>query len=259
MRKLELRGAVITLMLLVFLAGLASVLYPYVWGAAVDISIANTAKDFLSRFEDAPDRDIPTVIIPSTEPEESRSYPELWDAMAAYNQQIYTDGQYTLSETGAYQAKLFSLTDYGLPDDTFGVISIPTLNLEMPLYLGATDENMAMGAAVLSGTSVPIGGSNTNAVIAGHRGWGGAAYFRYITELSIGDEVVITNLWEHLRYRVVGTKIIEPHEIENILIQPERDIVTLLTCHPYASGGKQRYLVYCQRIPEYDIMEVLYD
>lgn len=259
MRKLELRGAVITLMLLVFLAGLASVLYPYVWGAAVDISIANTAKDFLSRFEDAPDRDIPTVIIPSTEPEESRSYPELWDAMAAYNQQIYTDGQSTLSETGAYQAKLFSLTDYGLPDDTFGVISIPKLDLEMPLYLGATDENMTKGAAVLSGTSVPIGGSNTNAVIAGHRGWGGAAYFRYITELSIGDEVVITNLWEHLRYRVVGTKIIEPHEIENILIQPERDIVTLLTCHPYASGGKQRYLVYCQRIPEYDIMEVPYD
>jgi LPXTG-site transpeptidase (sortase) family protein len=77
--------------------------------------------------------------------------------------------------------------------------------------------------------------------------------------LSIGDEVVITNLWERLRYRVVGTKIIEPHEIENILIQPGRDMVTLLTCHPYASGGKQRYLVYCQRIPEYGIMEVPYD
>lgn len=55
MRKLELRGAVITLMLLVFLAGLASVLYPYVWGAAVDISIANTAKDFLARLEEDPD------------------------------------------------------------------------------------------------------------------------------------------------------------------------------------------------------------
>lgn len=179
--------------------------------------------------------------------------------MAVYNQQIYADGQSTLSETGAYQAKLFSLTDYGLPDETFGVVSIPKLDLEMPLYLGATDENMAKGAAVLSGTSIPIGGANTNAVIAGHRGWGGAAYFRYITELSIGDEVVITNLWERLRYRVVGTKIIEPHEIENILIQPGRDMVTLLTCHPYASGGKQRYLVYCQRIQEYDIMEVPYD
>ena len=259
MRKLELRGAVITLMLLVFLAGLASVLYPYVWGAAVDISIANTAKGFLARLEDDPDKDIPTVIVPSTEPEESRLYSELWDAMTAYNQQIYTDGQSALSEAGTYQATLFSLTDYGLPDETFGVISIPKLNLEMPLYLGATDENMAKGAAVLSGTSIPIGGINTNAVIAGHRGWGGAAYFRYITELSIGDEVVITNLWERLRYRVVGTKIIEPHEIENILIQPGLDMVTLLTCHPYASGGKQRYLVYCQRIPEYDIMEVPYD
>lgn len=259
MRKLESRGAVITLMLLVFLAGLASVLYPYVWGAAVDISIANTAKNFLARLEDEPDEDTLTVIVPSTEPEESMPYQELWDSMTAYNQQIYTDGQSTLSEAGAYQATLFSLTDYGLPDETFGVISIPKLNLEMPLYLGATDENMAKGAAVLSGTSVPIGGSNTNAVIAGHRGWGGAAYFRCITELSIGDEVVITNLWERLRYRVVGTKIIEPHEIENILIQPGRDMVTLLTCHPYASGGKQRYLVYCQRIPEYDIMEVPYD
>lgn len=250
MRKLESCGAIITLMLLVFLAGLASVLYPYVWGTAMDISIANTAKDFLSRLEDGPDKDIPTVIAPSTEPEESRPYPELWESMTAYNQRIYADGQSTLSEAGAYQAAVFSLTDYGLPDETFGVISIPKLDLEMPLYLGATDENIAKGAAVLSGTSIPIGVSNTNAVIAGHRGWGGAAYFRYITELSIGDEVVITNLWEHLRYRVVGTKIIEPHEIENILIQPGRDMVTLLTCHPYASGGTQRYLVYCQRVLE---------
>ena len=247
MRKLELRGAVITLMLLVFLAGLASVLYPYVWGAAVDISIANTAKDFLARLEDDPDKDIPTVIVPSTEPEESRPYPELWDSMTAYNQQIYTDGQSTLSEAGAYQATLFSLTDYGLPDETFGVISIPKLNLEMPLYLGATDENMANGAAVLSETSIPIGGTNTNAVIAGHRGWGGASYFRYITDLTVGDEVIITNLWETMHYRVVGTKIIEPHEIENILIQPGRDMITLLTCHPYASGGTQRYIVFCKR------------
>lgn len=246
-------------LLMLFLAGLFLVLYPSVQGAVVDRRMGWEADSFLARLEEDPDKDIPNVIIPSTEPETSRPYPELWDSMAAYNQQIYTDGQSTLSEAGAYQAAVFSLTDYGLPDETFGVISIPKLGLEMPLYLGATDENMAKGAAVLSGASVPIGGYNTNAVIAGHRGWGGAAYFRYITELSIGDEVVVTNLWKRLRYRVVGTKIIEPHEIENILIQPGRDMVTLLTCHPYASGGKQRYLVYCQRIPEYDIMEVRYD
>lgn len=159
---------------------------------------------------------------------------------------------------GAYQASAFTLADHGLPDETFGVISIPKLELEMPLYLGATDENMANGAAVLSETSIPIGGTNTNTVIAGHRGWGGASYFRYITDLTLGDEVTITNLWENLRYRVVGTKIIEPHEIENILIQPGRDMITLLTCHPYASGGKQRYLVYCERISESENKEVSY-
>ena len=246
-------------LLMLFLAGLFLVLYPSIQGAVVDRRMGWEADSFLARLEEDPDKDTPTVIIPSTEREESRPYPELWESMTAYNQQIYTDGQSTLSEAGAYQAALFTMTDYGLPDETFGVISIPKLDLGMPLYLGATDENMAKGAAVLSGTSVPVGGSNTNAVIAGHRGWGGAAYFRYITELSIGDEVIITNLWERLRYQVVGTKIIEPHEIENILIQPGRDMVTLLTCHPYASGGKQRYLVYCQRIPEYDIMEVPYD
>ena len=235
------------ILLMLFLAGLFLVLYPSIQGAVVDQRMEWEADSFLSRLENDPDKDIPTVIVPSMEPEKSRPYPELWDAMTAYNQQIYTDGQSTLSEAATYQATLFSLTDYGVPDETFGVISIPKLNLEMPLYLGATDENMANGAAVLSGTSIPIGGSNTNAVIAGHRGWGGAAYFRYITELSIGDEVVITNLWERLRYRVVGTKIIEPHDIENILIQPGRDMVTLLTCHPYASGGKQRYVVYCER------------
>ena len=246
------------MLLMLFLAGLFLVLYPSIQGTVVEQRMGWEADSFLARLEDGPDKDIPTVIVHSTEPEESQLYPELWESMTAYNQRIYTDGQSTLSEARAYQATLFSLTDYGLPDETFGVISIPKLNLEMPLYLGATDENMAKGAAVLSGTSVPIGGNNTNAVIAG-RGWGGAAYFRYITELSVGDEVVITNLWERLRYRVVGTKIIEPHETENILIQPGRDMVTLLTCHPYASGGKQRYLVYCQRIPEYDIMEVPYD
>ena len=210
------------MLLMLFLAGLFLVLYPSIQGAVVDQRMEWEADSFLSRLENDPDKDIPTVIVPSMEPEKSRPYPELWDAMTAYNQQIYTDGQSTLSEAGTYQATLFSLTDYGVPDETFGVISIPKLNLEMPLYLGATDENMAKGAAVLSGTSVPIGGNNTNAVIAGHRGWGGAAYFRYITELSIGDEVVITNLWERLWYRVVGTKIIEPHEIENILFSRGR-------------------------------------
>lgn len=247
-------------MLMLFLTGLFLALYPYIQGAVVDRRMNWEAEDFLSRVVGDPEDGIPNIVILPTAPEteEPRQHKELWDAMTAYNQRIYEEGQFALSHSGAYQASIFTLTNYGLPDEKYGVISIPKLELEMPLYLGATDENMANGAAVLSETSVPIGGANTNAVIAGHRGWGGASYFRYITDLTLGDEVTITNLWEALHYQVVGTKIIEPHEIENILIQPGRDMVTLLTCHPYASGGKQRYLVYCERISESENKEVSY-
>ena len=247
-------------MLMLFLTGLFFSFYPNIQGAVVDSRMNWEAEDILSRVVGDPEDGIPNIVILPTAPEteESRQHKELWDAMTAYNQRIYYEGQSVLSHSGAYQASIFTLTDYGLPDEKFGVISIPKLELEMPLYLGATDENMANGAAVLSETSIPIGGTNTNAVIAGHRGWEGASYFRYITDLTLGDEVIITNLWETLRYQVVETKIIEPHEIENILIQPGRDMVTLLTCHPYASGGKQRYLVYCKRISESENKEVSY-
>lgn len=243
-------------MLMLFLTGLFLALYPYIQGAVVDCRMNWEAEDFLSRVGGDPEDGVPNIVILPTAPEteESQQHKELWDAMTAYNQRIYEEGQSALSSSNAYQAASFALADFGLPDEKFGVISIPKLELEMPLYLGATDENMANGAAVLSETSIPIGGTNTNAVIAGHRGWGGASYFRYITDLAVGDEVIITNLWETLRYQIVGTKIIGPHEIENILIQPGRDMVTLLTCHPYASGGKQRYLIYCERAKDTKII-----
>ena len=120
----------------------------------------------------------------------------------------------------------------------------------LSLYLGATYQHLADGAAHLSQTSIPLGGDNTNSVIAGQRGWGGASYFRYITKLEVGDEVIITNLWETTTYEVVEIKIIMPNEVEKILIQPGRELVTLMTCHPYASGGRQRYLVICEPADE---------
>ena len=160
------------------------------------------------------------------------------------------ESQEGLCDPWSYQQPSFSLGDYGLDSEVFGVISIPKLDLELPLYLGATYQHMADGAAHLSQTSIPIGGVNTNSVIAGHRGWYGASYFRYITELEPGDEVIVTNLWETLTYQVVDKRIIDPNDVEAIHIQENRDLLTLLTCHPPASGGKQRYLVFCERVYE---------
>lgn len=79
----------------------------------------------------------------------------------------------------------------------------------MPIFMGATKENMAAGTAVMGQTSLPIGGSDTNCVLAGHRGWNGAAYFLYINQLEPGDTVTVTNLWETLNYQVKETRIID--------------------------------------------------
>lgn len=253
------RKVLILLMLMVFIAGLGSLLYPYLQGVITDYRIVQEAHKFLEMIETRPmqpEKTIPVITKPTeTEPEETEPvlYPELLEAMQSYNQQIWEEKQAGLCDPWAYEQPSFRLGDYGLVDEVFGVISIPRLQLEMPIYLGATYKHMADGAAHLSQTSLPIGGENTNCVIAGHRGWGGASYFRYITELEAGDEVIITNLWGELRYTVVEIKIIDPNDVKEILIQEDRELLTLLTCHPYASGGKYRYVVYCERDYEMEV------
>ncbi len=115
---------------------------------------------------------------------------------------------------------------------------------------GITYQHLADGVAHLSQTSLPVGGTNTNCVLAGHCGWKGASYFRYITELKPGDEVILTTLWGQMRYCVTETKVIAPYDVNQIHIQENRELLTLLTCHPYASGGRQRYLVFCDRVTD---------
>ena len=176
-----------------------------------------------------------------------QQYPELLKDLQAYNQRIYAEKQSGLVDLEACEAPAADLIAYGVEGEIIGVLEIPAMELTMPVYLGASDDHLAAGAAVLGNTSAPIGGDNTNCVIAGHRGWRGADYFRHIDKLAVGDEVRITNLWETLTYTVADIQIIQPHEVEKIKIQQGRDLLTLLTCHPYASGGKQRYVVYCER------------
>ena len=251
------RKIVILFMLLIFAAGLGIMLYPSLQGAITDHRIIQEAHEFLEMLETIPTKPEAETTEPTepTEPTETEPvlYPELLNAMQSYNQQIWEEKQAGLCDPWSYEQPSFTLGDYGLEDEVFGVITIPRLQLEMPIYLGATYKHMADGAAHLSQTSLPIGGENSNCVIAGHRGWGGASYFRYITELEAGDEVIITNLWGELRYTVVETKIIDPNDVEEILIQQDRELLTLLTCHPYASGGKYRYVVYCERDNEMEV------
>ena len=176
-----------------------------------------------------------------------QQYPELLAALQEYNRQLYAEKQCNLTDLEACEAPAADLIAYGIEDEIIGVLEIPAMELTMPVYLGASDGHLAAGAAVLGNTSAPIGGDSANCVIAGHRGWKGADYFRHIDRLQVSDTVKLTNLWETLTYTVADIRIIQPHEVEKIKIQQGRDLLTLLTCHPYASGGRQRYVVCCER------------
>lgn len=241
------KGILITLLFLwIYLVGMGILLYPAINNYYTSKRMERSVESFYGTSPTESGTD-------STEAQETEPptpYPELLDMLEAYNRELYEDDQSKLSSLAATEQPgvLFSVS--GQTGDVFGVLSIPKLEMEMPLYLGATDKHMADGAAQLGQTSIPIGGENTNAVIAGHRGYNGAPYFRYVPELQVGDSVDITNLWGTLHYSVVETKIIQPNDIDAIKIQPGRDLITLLTCHPYASGGRQRFLVICERMEE---------
>lgn len=245
------KGILMTLLFLwVYLVGMGILLYPAINNYYTGKRMESSVESFYSTDPTEDGTDNSFLTIPTAETEPSTPYPELLEMLEAYNRELYEDDQSKLSSLEATEQPgvLFSVS--GQAGDVFGVLSIPKLEMEMPLYLGATDKHMADGAAQLGQTSIPIGGENTNAVIAGHRGYNGAPYFRYVPELQIGDSVDITNLWGTLHYSVVETKIIQPNDIDAIKIQPGRDLITLLTCHPYASGGRQRFLVICERMEE---------
>ena len=223
------RKTYLLLAALLAVAGICVMLWPVVTGYRLQ---ANTDEAVQNFFEER-------------KPEQQ--YPELLAALQEYNRQLYAEKQSSLIDLEACEEPAADLTAYGIEDEIIGILEIPVMELTMPIYLGASGAHLAAGAAVLGSTSAPIGGDNTNCVIAGHRGWRGADYFRYIDRLQAGDTVKLTNLWETMTYTVSDIQIIQPHEVEKIKIQPNRDLLTLLTCHPYASGGRERYVVYCVR------------
>ena len=226
---------------LAILLGLALLIQPTAAQWWTSTRNAKTAAQFAARAEAQPTA--PAAEETTAEPPEpERAYPELYAAMQDYNAEIYAGGQSGLTDPFAYEEAPLDLAAYGYDDDVLAVLWIPRLNLELPVYLGASRENLAKGAALLGQTSMPLGGENTNTVIAAHRGYYGAEMLRNVQQIQVGDKIQLTTPWETLIYRVSELKIIDPSDINAVLIQPGRDLLTLSTCHPYTRNS-QRYLV----------------
>ena len=185
--------------------------------------------------------------LPGTESAAEKNYSGLLTDMQKYNRTLYESGQIGLSDAWSYEQPAFDLDKYGLAADAVAVLHIPVMEQEFPVYLGATKENLAKGVAVLGQTSMPVSGTNTNCVIAGHRGYSGTAFFREIERLQPGDFIYLTTYWEERVYQVESTAIILPNDIEAVLIQDGKELLTLITCHPY-TVSTHRYVVYCTAV-----------
>lgn len=238
-----------------FLLGICIYIYPCVSGYMADrnteIAIENfenIKKSVQYNVQTDNSGENKTELTKEKNSEKSESFDsKLYKKMQQYNYDIYKNGQKGLSDAWSYEQAGVDLSEFGLYDGIVGILKVPKMsNLKMPIYLGASKNNMSKGVVQLGQTSMPIGGNNTNCVIAGHRGWNGANYFLEIEKLKIGDMVYVENLWSVLSYKVREIKVIKPDDINSVLIQDGKDMVTLFTCHPYWDST-YRYAVFCTR------------
>ena len=218
--------------IILFIVGLGFFAYPIVLREAFDIQVNKAIYQFDQL---------------KTTNDDNLLYAELRRAMFEYNEKLYLSGQSGLIDQLSYEKPDFLLSDYGIDSDILGYITIPAIDIKLPIYNGASTENMAKGAAYLAHTSLPVGGENTNCVIAAHTRYKSIYMFKRITELNVGDKIYITNFWETLVYQVVETKVIDPNDSQNIYIKANRSLITLSTCHPYPDNY-QRNLVYAELV-----------
>jgi sortase A len=122
--------------------------------------------------------------------------------------------------------------------DVVAVLSMPALNLKVPVYQGSGDRQLDLGAGLIPGTSVP--GETGNVGIAGHRD----GYFRVLKDVQIGETLQLMTESGERRYRVTETVITDPWDVD-VLASTETPSVTLVTCHPFYFIGSapERFIV----------------
>lgn len=164
-----------------------------------------------------------------------------------YNKNLIKNQSQLLVSEQSYQKPSLDLSSYGIISGVYGYISAPSIGMELPIYLGGNDENMSLGAAHMTYTSLPIGGESTNCVLSGHSGYIGRIFFDYIPNMNIGDEITVENYWDTLTYNVVDKQIHKKDESADCYITEGRDLLTLITCISNGHGGFDRYYLICER------------
>lgn len=138
-----------------------------------------------------------------------------------------------LAPDQAFMDEYMKMLDPG-GNGVMGYIEIPVISVRLPIYHTVEEKYLQIGVGHQQGTSLPVGGVGTNCFLSGHRGLPSSKLFTDLDKVQIGDTFRITVLGQVLTYQVDDIKVVLPDDTADaIRIQPDRDLVTLVTCTPY--------------------------
>ena len=213
--KKKKKGWVSTVILLLMLAGgLGIMLYPTVSDWWNSLHATRAIVNYAEAVAEMTD-------------EEKQAY---FDSAHAYNKSLQLGVHFTLSEEEMenYLSTL-DLTGTGI----MGYITIPAIDVNLPIYHTVEESVLQIAVGHIPGSSLPVGGESTHAVLSGHRGLPRAKLFTDIDKLSEGDTFSVTVLDQTLTYKIDQIRIVEPEEVTELSIQEGMDYCTLVTCTPY--------------------------
>lgn len=183
----------------------------------------------------------------ATMPEEKKA--RLLEEATHYNAGLRTDSPNAIDPFAVEGIESKKPVDAWGRDDVVGYLSIPKIGEDLPLYLGATQDHLALGAAQIDGTAIPMGVVEERPVIAGHRGYYSRMMFRHLDKLDVGDVILLNCFGKDMVYEIYESVDIWPTENEALAPIADQDSLTLLTCTPYPRNNK-RMLVNAKRMEE---------
>ena len=201
------------ILILVFFVGLSVMLYPTLSDYVNQLHQSRAVATYAEDVDNLTDAD----------------YSAYFDAADAFNAQVAANENalYRPDQLTGYNDTL-DITGTGI----MGYITISKIGVELPIYHGTSDGVLQIAAGHLEGTSLPVGGESTHAVISAHRGLPSAKLFTNLDQLEVGDTFTITVLDRVLTYEVDKISIVLPTETDELKIAEGKDYVTLMTCTP---------------------------
>lgn len=224
--------------ILIFLAGLSLLLYPFV---------SNQWNNYRqSRLISSYDSTVAQM-----EAEGSIDYEGEWERADAYNEALLPSilpDSFAVAEASDEPDEAYMSCLDITGDGMMGTVEIPKINITLPIYHTTDEAVLEKAAGHLAGSSLPVGGESTHAVISAHRGLPSASLFTDLDKMEEGDHFLLHILDDTLCYEVDQITIVEPEETQSLAVQEGEDLVTLLTCTPYGVNS-HRLLVRGHRVP----------